>query len=113
MSVTAGPGFRLESKIPEIIALSETHANEAVEDTLIEMEDIAKENSRVDTGQMRDGWEHHMTGDHEGVLQNAVEHVIYNEFGTIFMSPQPMMTPAIEQGWPHFQERMGGIYGGD
>jgi HK97 gp10 family phage protein len=64
-----------------------------------QMVDIARNHSRVDTGAMRDGWKwtESNTG---GRLHNEVEHTSFNEYGTRYMSAQPMARPAAEQVFP-------------
>lgn len=111
--VMEGPGWVLVSAIPDIIALSEEASHNAVDDTLLAIETACKTRSRVDTGQMRDGWESEMIGPHEGEVRNNVEHVIYNEYGTAFMAAQPMLTPSVEEEWPKFQDRMRHAYGAE
>lgn len=65
-----------------------------------EMRDLAKGYSRVDTGEMRDGWVWIRTSSGSGRLQNDVAHTPPNEYGTINMSAQPMARPAAEQVLP-------------
>lgn len=65
-----------------------------------QMKDIARQRSRVDTGEMRDGWLWRRTSHGSGVLENAVPHTLFNEYGTIHMSAQPMARPAKEEVWP-------------
>lgn len=69
-----------------------------------EMRDIAAGLSRVDTGEMRDGWTWRRTSSGSGVLENDVAHVVFNEYGTIHMSAQPMARPAAEQILPAIVE---------
>lgn len=52
--------------------------------------------SRVDTGEMRDGWHAFNLDAYTYELSNEVPHTIYNEYGTVHMSAQPMATPAVE-----------------
>lgn len=73
-----------------------------VQDTGGEVRDGAKARSRVDTGEMRAGWEFHMTGDLSGEVSNPVPHTIYNEYGTVHMSAQPMAHPAADAATPGF-----------
>lgn len=61
---------------------------------------IEQQLSRVDTGAMKNGWTFEMTGPTEGVNYNPVAHTPANEYGTVKMSPQPMMHPAIDQVLP-------------
>ena len=64
-----------------------------------EMRDIAARLSRVDTGEMRGGWEFRETNQ-GGVLENQVPHTVHNEYGTRHMSAAPMARPAAEQVFP-------------
>jgi len=64
-----------------------------------EMREIAARLSRVDTGDMRDGWAFRETNN-GGVLENDVPHTVHNEYGTVNMSAQPMARPAAEQTFP-------------
>ena len=64
-----------------------------------QMVEIAQRLSRVDTGEMQRGWEWHETNS-GGNLQNAVPHTVFNEYGTRYMSAQPMARPAAEQVFP-------------
>lgn len=63
----------------------------------------AKSRSRVRTGKMRDGWqaEH---GQEESVVFNPVDYTIFNEWGTVRMSAQPMLGPAAEDERASFTE---------
>lgn len=65
-----------------------------------QMVEIAKARSRVDTGEMRDGWEWIRTGQGSGMLQNLVPHTEFNELGTIDMAAAPMARPAAEEVFP-------------
>lgn len=68
-----------------------------------EMRDIAARLSRVDTGEMREGWEFRETNQ-GGVLENQVPHTVFNEYGTVKMTAQPMARPAAEQTFPKIIE---------
>lgn len=69
-----------------------------------EMVQIARDLSRVDTGEMRDGWTWRQTSNASGVMENDVAHVVFNEFGTVRMSAAPMARPAAEQVLPQIIE---------
>lgn len=56
----------------------------------------AKARSRVRTGQMREGWHAFNVSPYAYELSNAVPWTVFNEFGTIHMSAQPMLGPAME-----------------
>lgn len=94
------------SRIPEIIATAERETPAAVEKAVMDIEAGAKARSRVDTGQMRNGWQGEMTGETEGRVSNSVEHAIYNEFGTVSMPAQPMMHPAAEEARGPLEEAL-------
>lgn len=44
------------------------------------------------------------------VVANEVEHTIYNEFGTINMTAQPMLTPSVEEATELFHRAMAQAY---
>ena len=100
----------LESRIPAIIAGSEVKAGAAVAKTVFDIEAGCKVRSRVDTGQMREGWTGEMTGALEGTVYNATEHSLYNELGTESMSAQPMLYPSIDEAKDPFYAAMGAVY---
>lgn len=101
----------LKSRIPQIVAESGAKAALVVETTVFNIEAACKLRSRVDTGQMRNGWTGEMTGATEGVVANPVEHTIFNEFGTDSMSAQPMLTPSVEEARAPFTAAMAEVYG--
>lgn len=86
----------------------------AVPATAKEIRKTAAARSRVDTGRMRAGWqavEVATTGDEvKWQVGNPVEHVIYNEFGTVRMSAQPMLFPAVESAREPFRRRIAKAY---
>ncbi|MDJ1433592.1 HK97-gp10 family putative phage morphogenesis protein [Halostagnicola sp. A-GB9-2] len=60
--------------------------------------DEAQSRARVDTGEMRSsirGEVEKMASKVVAELIGGAEHTIYNEFGTIYMSAQPMIRPAL------------------
>ncbi len=64
------------------------------------MVEIAKENSRVDTGDMQKGWNRSKigTGRNGGWrIYNTVPYTVHHEFGTVKMSAQPMLGPAMDE----------------
>jgi HK97 gp10 family phage protein len=85
------------SRIPEVTAgltLKADVAPKAAADRVVQG---AKRRSRVDTGRMRDGWDKEETGRGEYTVFNDVDYTIYNELGTMHMSAQPMLSPALEE----------------
>ena len=71
-----------------------------VEKTAVDASAIAASLSRVDTGAMAANWQSAMVGPTRAIVGNPVEYGIYNEYGTRFMSAQPMIRPAIAQVSP-------------
>lgn len=100
----------LESRIPKIILLSQSGVTLAVRKAEAAIERRAKEKSRVDTGAMRGGWQHRATSSMEGVVFNLVSYTIYNEYGTVNMSAQPMLRPAIEETRGEFEKNIREAY---
>lgn len=66
--------------------------------------------SRVDTGNMRGGWQSRAEGDFDGSVFNLVAYTIHNEFGTTKMSAQPMLRPAVEDTRPEFEREVRAAY---
>ena len=65
----------------------------------VEMINVARRYSRIDTGDMIRGWQWNDTNA-GGMLVNDVPHTVYNEYGTRYMSAQPMARPAAEEVFP-------------
>jgi HK97 gp10 family phage protein len=82
--------------IPEITAKAVVGTAAAIEKTAKGIKKEAKDRSRVESGEMRDGWEAVEHDQFEWEVLNEVEHTIYNEFGTVYMSAQPMLGPAVQ-----------------
>lgn len=68
------------------------------------MAEGAARRSRVDKGEMRDGWRWEATGRGTGQLINEVDHTVYNEWGTRNLPAQPMARPAFEEQAPKIVE---------
>ena len=95
----------IAKRLPGVIdAILAKVANDVVAD--------AQVRSRVDTGEMRAGWTAGQTGEHEWTVSNSVEHTIYNEFGTVHMSAQPMLTPAVEAQRSNFEQMFKALFEG-
>jgi hypothetical protein len=105
-------GYKLISKLPWIIGKADKEVQLIVEEALFKIEFGAAARSRVDTGQMMRGWQSEVTGKHEGVVYNMVEHSYYNEYGTVMMTAQPMLTPAIEEVEPVMLKLIEKVYTG-
>lgn len=91
------------NRLPTIAASLTPGVRAIVQKTGADVETGCKARSRVDTGAMRAGWSFAMTGDTSGEVSNAVEHVIFNEYGTATMSAQPMAHPAADAARPGFE----------
>lgn len=100
----------LKSRIPSIIAAAEGRAALAVEKTAFLIEGGCKQRSRVDTGEMQNGWQTSINGPVEREVGNAVEHTLYNEFSTSTMSAQPMLAPSVEEQREPFERAMAQVY---
>jgi HK97 gp10 family phage protein len=96
----------LTSRFPQIIAYSGAKVSAAVRKAESRIELRAKAKSRVDTGNMRGGWQHHVLGVYEGMVFNLVSYTIFNELGTVHMSAQPMLRPAMEETRPEFEHEI-------
>lgn len=99
------------SHIPQKLAQAEERAVQVVEKTARDIEAGCKIRSRVDTGQMKNGWAAVPFGPMTWEVANHVEHVIYNEYGTRHMSAQPMLGPSVEQARPAFEAAISRIFG--
>lgn len=94
--------FDYVTRIPVIVAESERKVGAANEKTAFDIVAGSKARSRVDSGEMRDGWQTEQVGSTEWVVYNPVEHSLYNELGTESMPAQPMLTPSVEEAQaPH------------
>ena len=82
----------------------------AVRQTLRDMARTAKARSRVDTGEMKAKWTVAMEDDHSGWLANTAAHSKFNEYGTVRMSAQPMLHPAVEEARAPFRQRIRKAY---
>ena len=74
-------------------------------------ERVAKQEARVDSGQMRAATHATITGPASAVLQNDVEHSIYNEFGRTGDPGKPFMRPGRDAGKAHYQKRAKQVFG--
>lgn len=126
----------LDSRIPEIIALSEERAATAVAKTVLDIEAGAKrrliEHGSVDTGNLLGSIEGHSEGT-SGEVSTGVEYAPYLEFGTgrrgeasefpgkpadltysedwAGMAARPYMIPSAEEAREPFEMAVASIYG--
>ena len=90
------------STLPQRAARLKAAVPLIVEKTGMDALAIAESLSRVDTGNMATNWQFEMVGPTRGILGNPVDYTLYNEYGTVHMSAQPMIRPAIAQVEPEF-----------
>src|SRR5690348_12707862 len=105
-------GATLEVKFnffPEIARSARPKVARQIKRSLDRVTQGAKDRSRVDTGEMRDGWHVEMENDLSGAVVNEVPHTIFNEYGTRKMSAQPMIRPAIEAEREDFEQALNDI----
>jgi len=95
-----------ESRIPEIIAKMETDVAAAVERAGYRFEAEAKSRARVDTGNMRREIRWSSTGQFTGQIEGGADYTVYNEYGTRYMTAQPMFGPAGEIVRPLFEQEI-------
>lgn len=100
----------IRSNIPSITNAAERAIAEAVTRTGKQIEAEAKRRARVDTGEMRDkiAWE--QGGRFDGAVVARAEHTIFNEYGTVNMSAQPMLGPAALAAEQPFREAIADAY---
>lgn len=91
------------TRIPKIIVEIEAGASALVQSAGYKIEAGAKARARVKTGYMR-GQIRWMPKDAtSGEVVGGADYTIYNEFGTAYMSAQPMFVPATEEVRPWFE----------
>jgi HK97 gp10 family phage protein len=102
------------SRIPQVTTGLKLKADVAPKAAADRVVNGAKRRSRVDTGRMRDAWDKEQTGPGEWTVFNDVDYTIYNEFGTVHMSAQPMLSPALEEEYQRdlFAKDIDQVFGG-
>lgn len=70
----------------------------------------AARRSRVDTGEMQQGWQTAEVDDDTSAAYNPVAHSVHNEYGTRHMSAQPMLHPAVEAEREPFRRKIRKAY---
>jgi hypothetical protein len=94
------------NRLGALAAAYPQRAGRIVRETGFEIEAGCKQRSRVDTGDMRNRWRFEQTGPAEGEVVNDSDHVLPNEYGTRFMSAQPMAHPAADAARPGFEAKL-------
>lgn len=103
---------KLFDKFPVIIPESQRKVIAATAKAANNIQNRAAGYSRYDTGNMRAGWQQEQV-DEAGYARrvfNNVYYTIFNEFGTVYMSPQPMLGPAVEETRDEYIEDLKDAY---
>jgi HK97 gp10 family phage protein len=90
------------NKLPTIAQRLPQGAHDALAASLTRVQEGASRRSRVDTGELRDSWAVAFTGPTDGEVFSDSDHAVYNEFGTVNMTAQPMLRPAIDEERPRY-----------
>jgi HK97 gp10 family phage protein len=91
---------RFIDRFPEIIITASSRTAQALDKAADAIETGAKARSRVDTGNMRNGWTQERISNSSRMVFNPVHYVIFHEYGTVNMAAQPMLQPAVEEVRP-------------
>lgn len=94
---------KFESRLPAIVAIGVHLSNESVEHASEKIVQGCQARSRVESGTMRDGWTMEQVESETWRVYNPVSWTIFNELGTMYMSPQPMLIPTLEEVMPEFE----------
>lgn len=98
------PNFvRIIDRFPEVIVSANSETARALDKAADKIETGAKQRSRVDTGTMRGGWTTERINNFTRMVYNPVYYTIFHEYGTIYMSAQPMLQPAVAEVMPEFE----------
>ncbi len=95
-----------KSRIPEIIVAINADTSRVVQRAGFRIEREAKKRARVKTGYMRGQIRWIPFDRFSGEVIGGASYTIYNEYGTVHMSAQPMFIPAIEAVRPIFDAEM-------
>lgn len=92
---------RLPNVAPEVVR----QAADLIEATAVNIQAKAKTRSRVDTGALKASWTSAKdpSSPLAWVVGSDQEHSIYNEFGTRYMSPKPMLVPSFNEEVPRLR----------
>ena len=99
----------VSNRLPEIIAALPKEADVIVERAAFNVQGIAMDLSRVDTGAMKGSWFVDKPSPLTRYVYNPVDYSVYNEFGTRKMSAQPMARPAAVAVFPVFVSEMSAL----
>lgn len=103
----------LTSRIPTICAEADRKVAQAVNRAGYRIEAGAKTRARRKTGFMAGELEWIPgPGDHEGQAVGGAHYTVHHEFGTRYMTAQPMLVPATEDARPLFYDEVRAAYAG-
>jgi hypothetical protein len=94
------------NRFPALPKLFRRAGGGVVRVVLADIANGCRQRSRVDTGEMRDGWQSEMTDDVSGEVYNEVPHTVHNEYGTRHMPAQPMLAPSVDAARHTFAGRV-------
>lgn len=101
----------VSSRIPQIVAVAQAETQIETQQAANNIVAGAKARSRVDTGAMKAGWQSRRAEEANTYeVFNPVYYTVFNEFGTVNMSAQPMLAPAVEEERQQFPERLRDIW---
>lgn len=105
------PAMALDSHFPAIVRHADRAAQRAVDSAGYRIEAGSKIRARHRTGFMRGEiqWVSG-PGDHEGQVVAGANYTIYHEYGTRYMTAQPMLRPALEDARPLFEQDLRDAY---
>lgn len=104
-----GTTFRMTWEGARIAAQIDAAVQKAMDETAAEAEQIARSLSRVDTGHMQAELTAAVSaaaGRRQIVISGGASYTIFHELGTVKMSAQPMIRPAIDQTAPKLTARI-------
>lgn len=93
---------RSKNRIPQIMVELQGELAACVQRAGFRVEAGAKRRARVDTGYMRGQIRWIRESPYSGRVIGGAEYTVFNEFGTVNMSAQPMFVPAAEEVRPIF-----------
>lgn len=91
---------------PRIIAELPEKIDQALVAACIFIKDGSEQRARVESGDMKGGFRYEVKAGFWAEVWNEKEYAIYNEFGTKYVSAQPMMRPATQETEPKFLEAL-------
>lgn len=96
----------LRSDLTKIAGHAGAAAQRALLQTAADIVDLTKQITPVDTGNLRDSYGAVPVSSHKVHVGTATEYAPYVEFGTIYQTAQPHLTPAFLQSEETFKVRL-------